>query len=86
MLIQVDTDATAVEGEDTRLYFYYGGIAQLACKLFGKAIEFFELVVSVPAVVGSAIMVAAYKKYILCSLISYGEVRMLAGVDPCGHG
>ena len=32
-------------------------------------------VVSAPAVVGSAIMLAAYKKYILASLILRGDVR-----------
>jgi len=72
-VFEIDPDRTAVESEHTRLYFYYGGMIYLGLKEYSKAHEFFELVVSAPALVGSAIMVAAYKKYILTSLILKGE-------------
>jgi COP9 signalosome complex subunit 3 len=74
---EIDVDRTAVDSEHTRLYFYYGGIIYLALKRYAKALECFELVVSAPAIVGSAIMLAAYKKFILTSLIMRGDASTL---------
>jgi len=74
---EIDADKTAIESEDTRLYFYYGGIIYLALKKYSKALEFFELVVSAPAIVGSAIMLSAYKKFILTALIVRGDASTL---------
>jgi COP9 signalosome complex subunit 3 len=74
---EIDADKTGVESEDTRLYFYYGGIIYLALKKYSKALEFFELVVSAPAIVGSAIMLSAYKKFILTALIVRGDASTL---------
>jgi COP9 signalosome complex subunit 3 len=74
---EIDVDKTAVESEHTRLYYYYGGIVYLALKRYAKALECFELVVSAPAIVGSAIMLAAYKKFILTALIVRGDASTL---------
>jgi len=72
LVFEIEPDKTAVEGEHMRLYFYYGACLYLGLKQFSKAYDFFELVVSAPALVGSAIMVAAYKKYVLTRLLPRG--------------
>jgi len=70
----IDPKVTGIKSEDTRLYYYYGGICYIALKQWDKAIEFFETVISAPAVMASAIMVESYKKLVLCSLIYKGQV------------
>jgi len=59
------------------LYYYYGGLILTGLKDFKKAFNFFRMVVTAPAVVLSAIMVEAYKKYILLSLLVHGKVLSL---------
>lgn len=44
-------------------------------KNYDRALYFFEVVVTVPAMVVSHIMLEAYKKYILVSLILHGKVK-----------
>lgn len=56
------------------LYYYYGGMIYAAMKNYDRALYFFEVVVTVPALVVSHIMLEAYKKYILISLILHGKV------------
>jgi len=70
----IDTKGTGISGRDVRLYYYYGGFIYAALKKFTKAQEFFIRVLSFPAIVPSAIMVEAYKKYVLISLILDGTV------------
>jgi len=76
-VFKIDPDLTGVESVDTRLYFYYGGICYIGMKKFRKALEFFEAVISAPALVISSIMVEAYKKFVLVSLCYKGEVGNL---------
>ncbi|GBP33172.1 COP9 signalosome complex subunit 3 [Eumeta japonica] len=78
----LDTDVTGIGSElggnnDSKhflLYYYYGGMIYTAMKNYERALYFFEVVVTVPAVVVSHIMLEAYKKYILVSLILHGKV------------
>jgi len=74
---KIGPETTGVESVDTRLYFYYGGICFVGMKKYPNALQFFEAVISAPAVVLSAVMFEAYKKYILVSLILRGEVPNL---------
>jgi len=76
-VFDIDPDVTGIESVHARLYFYYGGMTYIGLKEFGKALEFFEIVISAPAFVASAIMSEAYKKYILVSLIHRGELAQL---------
>jgi len=76
-VFDIDPEITGVESVHTRLYFYYGGVAYIGLKEFAKALEFFEIVISAPAFVASAIMAEAYKKYVLVSLIHRGELAQL---------
>lgn len=58
-------------------YYYYGGMIYTAVKNYDRALYFFEVTVSTPAMAMSHIMLEAYKKYILVSLILHGKVTPL---------
>lgn len=55
-------------------YYYYGGLAYAAMQRFERALQFFSVTVSVPADAISAVMVEAYTKYTLVSLLMHGSV------------
>ena len=55
-------------------FHYYGGIVFLAQRDYESAFHFFDRVVSARAIVLSAIMFEAYKKYILTALLVDGKV------------
>eukprot|EP01127_Copromyxa_protea_P001246 TRINITY_DN11287_c0_g1_i1.p1 TRINITY_DN11287_c0_g1~~TRINITY_DN11287_c0_g1_i1.p1 ORF type:complete len:436 (-),score=83.85 TRINITY_DN11287_c0_g1_i1:92-1378(-) len=74
---KIDPDKTGLTGEDVRLFFYYGGICYIAQKQYMKALQFFENVISAPAITTSAIMVEAYKKHTLISLLHLGQAPSL---------
>ncbi|XP_039157852.1 COP9 signalosome complex subunit 3 isoform X3 [Eucalyptus grandis] len=58
---------------DLFLYCYYGGMICIGQKRFRKALELLHNVVTAPMNTINAIAVEAYKKYILVSLIHYGQ-------------
>ncbi|XP_055533819.1 COP9 signalosome complex subunit 3 [Wyeomyia smithii] len=78
----LDMDITAIattddSHHDTKyflLYYYYGGMLYAAVKNYERALYFFEVAVSTPALAMSHIMLESYKKYILISLILHGKV------------
>jgi len=76
-LYEVSTESTGLLPKDLLCYYYYGGRVYVGMKLYKKALEFFKLVFTAPAVVLSAIMVEAYKKFVLVSLIVYGQVAAI---------
>jgi COP9 signalosome complex subunit 3 len=76
-LYEVNPDATGITPKDLLCYYYYGGRVYIGMKQYKKALEFFKLVFTAPAVVLSAIMVEAFKKYILVSLIVHGQVAAI---------
>lgn len=57
-------------------YYYYGGMVYAAVKNYERALYFFEIVITTPAMTVSHIMLEAYKKYILISLIINGKVSL----------
>jgi len=59
---------------DNLIYHYAGGIALAALKHWAEAEEFFEMVVSAPGQVPSAIQLEALKKLVLIQLIAKGRV------------
>jgi COP9 signalosome complex subunit 3 len=73
---EVSPDSNLVSRE-VLLYFYYGGMIYTGLKDYKKASNFFKLVVTAPASVLSAIIVEAYKKLILVSLLAYGRAPSL---------
>nr|CAB3232897.1 COP9 signalosome complex subunit 3 [Phallusia mammillata] len=54
-------------------YYYYGGMIYAAMKNYSRALYFFEQAITCPATVVSHIMLGAYKKYILVSLLTEGK-------------
>ncbi|GMN42689.1 hypothetical protein TIFTF001_011903 [Ficus carica] len=61
------------QARDLFLYCYYGGMICIGQKQFRKALELLHNVVTAPMSSLNAIAVEAYKKYILVSLIHYGQ-------------
>lgn len=55
-------------------YFYYAGCICAALKNYDEALFHLEQALTVPATAFSQIMIEAYKKFILVSLISHGKV------------
>jgi len=64
------------------LYFYYGGMIFTALKMFDKALYYFEACVTVPTFAVSHIMMEAYNKYLLVSLIVNGDKPKEASALP----
>jgi len=76
-ILEINPDTSGVTPKDMLLYYYYGGMVYTGLKDFKKALIFFKQAVSAPAIVLSAIMVEAYKKYVLVSLLVHGKVPSL---------
>jgi len=77
----LDVDITEISRESGRLnekdfllYYYYGGMVYTALKKYDKALYYFEVAVTTPSVAVSHIMMEAYKKFILVSLILHGKI------------
>lgn len=64
------------------LFFYYGGMIFTALKKFDKALYYFESCVTVPTFAVSHIMMEAYNKYLLVSLIANGDKPKEASALP----
>lgn len=76
--IDVATIASGDENQDTTtkyflLYYYYGGMIYTAVKNYERALYYFEVAISTPAMAMSHIMLESYKKHILVSLILNGK-------------
>ncbi|XP_021956940.1 COP9 signalosome complex subunit 3 isoform X2 [Folsomia candida] len=77
LMDDIDDFSSDLKGGDCKqvlLYFYYGGMVYTALKKYAEAIFFFEACTRVPAQTLSHIMLEAYKKFVLVSLIQLGEV------------
>ncbi|KAI8051580.1 hypothetical protein BDF22DRAFT_691371 [Syncephalis plumigaleata] len=55
------------------LYYYYGGVIYALLKRYKEAELFFQQAITAPINTASAIQLAAYKKYMIISLISNGK-------------
>nr|CAD7572247.1 unnamed protein product [Timema californicum] len=68
----LNTDVTSISQEGNQfdakyflLYYYYGGMIYAAMKNYDRALYFFEVAITTPALAVSHVMLEAYKKYIL---------------------
>ena len=61
-----------VTPRDLLLYHYYAGMVEVGSKRFKAASQYLTLAFSAPSQVLNAIMVEAYKKCVLCTLIDAG--------------
>lgn len=73
-LSDLDPNATGITPRDVMRYYYYGGMVYAGVKDMRKALEAFKMVFTMPAMTLSAIMVEAYKKYVLASLLVHGQL------------
>lgn len=80
----LDVDITDISKEGGQfdakpflLYYYYGGMIYLALKNYKRALFFFENAVTTPSMAVSHIMLEAYKKHVLVSLILHGKIATL---------
>jgi len=80
----LDVDITSINNEFGEYnckmfltYYYYGGMVYLALKKYEKALFFLQMAITTPALGVSRIMLEAYKKYILVSVLLYGKIEAL---------
>ena len=73
----VDPSATGVTTRDFLLYSYYGGMLLIGLKQYPRAAEVLLRAVTAPFIVLNGIAIAAYKKFVLVSLIASGAVPSL---------
>ncbi len=66
---QVDKETTSLAPRDLLLFHYYAGMLQIGVKRFKTAIQYLTLCFSAPTQVLNVIMIEAYKKFVLCSLL-----------------
>ncbi|KAH8366124.1 hypothetical protein KR093_009332 [Drosophila rubida] len=59
------------------LYYYYGGMIYTAVKNYERALYFFEVCITTPAMAMSHIMLEAYKKFLMVSLIVEGKIAYI---------
>ncbi|KAH8319490.1 hypothetical protein KR067_011754 [Drosophila pandora] len=59
------------------LYYYYGGMIYTALKNYERALYFFEVCITTPAMAMSHIMLEAYKKFLMVSLIVEGKIAFI---------
>lgn len=76
--VDITTIASAEDNQDSTtkyflLFYYYGGMIYTAVKNYDRALYYFEVAISTPAMAMSHIMLESYKKYILVSLILRGK-------------
>jgi len=72
-IFDIQPDRTGCTPKDMLLYYYYGGMIYLAKKEYEKAMNFFEVSLTIPSYALNAIMVESFKKYVLTSLIYQGK-------------
>lgn len=55
------------------LFFYYGGMIFTALKKYERALYYYEACVTIPTLAVSHVMLEAYKKFLLVTLIVHGD-------------
>ncbi|KAG2435820.1 hypothetical protein HXX76_007015 [Chlamydomonas incerta] len=76
-IFDVAPAATGCSPTDLFLYAYYGAMLAIGRKQHARALELLLQAITAPAVVGNAIVAAAYKKYVCVCLIHAGQLLPL---------
>eukprot|EP01012_Entosiphon_sulcatum_P048462 TRINITY_DN66949_c0_g1_i1.p1 TRINITY_DN66949_c0_g1~~TRINITY_DN66949_c0_g1_i1.p1 ORF type:complete len:429 (+),score=77.44 TRINITY_DN66949_c0_g1_i1:37-1323(+) len=76
-IFEISPRKLGVTPRDFMLYYYYSGMVWIGLKMFDKAHEFLQTAVTIPCSCLSAIMVEAFKKFVLVSLIHKGKLESL---------
>lgn len=72
----IDPKESGIEPIDFLQYYYYAGLIFIGMKQYPKALESFQMVLTIPTMTLSAVQVEAFKKYVLVCLLVHGEVRI----------
>jgi COP9 signalosome complex subunit 3 len=72
-VFDLQPDKTGINPKEMLLYYYYGGMIFLGLKMNREALDFFDTALTVPAFAMNAIMVEAFKKFVLTSLLLDGK-------------
>ena len=70
---EINNEENHLDAKFILLFYHYGGCIFAAKREFNRALLYFELVLTIPAAAMSFIMVDAYKKMLLTSLIVHGK-------------
>ncbi|CAH0381158.1 unnamed protein product [Bemisia tabaci] len=73
-MVSIGQENCSFDAKYFLLYYYYGGMIYAAVKQYHRALFFFEVAITTPASAVSFIMLEAYHKYILISLIIHGKI------------
>ncbi|CAM9342461.1 unnamed protein product, partial [Discosporangium mesarthrocarpum] len=76
-IFSVDPRKTGLTPVHFLRYFYYSGVVHVGTKRWKDAVDNFRMVISTPANTLSALVVEAYKKLVLVSLIFSGKLTPL---------
>ena len=69
-MTQFRPERTGLEGIDVISYFYYLGYIHMALKDYSKAVESFRLALIQPTASLHLVMIRAYQKYLLASMLA----------------
>ncbi|XP_001632254.2 COP9 signalosome complex subunit 3 [Nematostella vectensis] len=73
-IYDIHKEGSKLDAKTLLCYYYYGGMIYTALKKFERALYFFEVAVTCPAMDVSHVMLESYKKFILVSLILHGKI------------
>lgn len=76
-ILRIDPGNTGIRITDYLTYYYYAGLALALAKQWEAAIKHLEACLIAPGQAASAVMVEAYKVYILCGVIARGRFLSL---------
>eukprot|EP00906_Rhabdomonas_costata_P027355 RCo038858 len=76
-VFEVNPKLTGLTPRSFLLYYYYGGMIWVGLKKWQQAFTFFQSVLTMPCSCLSAIMVEAFKKFVIVSLITKGKLDAL---------
>jgi COP9 signalosome complex subunit 3 len=72
-IVDIDPASSGLQPRDLLRYLYYAGIVLTGLKEYRRALEYFRMAFTAPAVALSAIALEAYKKYLLLALLVLGS-------------
>jgi len=76
-VFSIDPKATGIEPLQYLEYFYFAGTVCIGLKRFSQAVDLFQMGLTCPSQVLSAVQIETYKKYVLACLLAFGEFKEL---------
>jgi COP9 signalosome complex subunit 3 len=76
-VFSIDPKATGIEPMQYLEYFYFAGTICIGLKRFSQAVDLFQMGLTCPSQVLSAVQIETYKKYVLACLLAFGEFKDL---------